>query len=100
MIWAGATDAGGQLAELHRQLDEALRPFAPSEKPERFTGHLTLGRFKPGWHGSLENLMHRAAILRARHFGGWLASEVEIVRSELSSDGALHTRLFACPLAS
>jgi 2'-5' RNA ligase len=29
VIWAGASDAGGQLSELHRQLDEALRWLAP-----------------------------------------------------------------------
>jgi RNA 2',3'-cyclic 3'-phosphodiesterase len=99
VIWAGAEDNSGQLAELHRQMDGAVRPFAPAEKPERFTSHITLGRFKPGRHGSYEKLLERAAALRDRNFGGWLAGAVEIVRSELTSTGARHTPLASCPLA-
>ena len=94
-IWAGANDDSGQLAELFRQLDDALRPFAPAEKPQRFTGHITLGRFKSGHHGSISKLLERAAVLRDRHFGDWHAGAVEIVRSELTSAGAMHL-----PLAS
>ena len=99
VIWAGASDEAGQTPELFRQLDEALRWLSPAEKPERFSGHITLGRFKPGRHGSLENLMKRAALLRAQHFGDWRAAEVELVRSELNSVGAMHTAMAAFPLA-
>ena len=95
VIWAGANDDSGQLAELSRQLDEAMRPFAPAEKSQRFTGHITLGRFKPGRHAAIPKLLERAAILRDRHFGDWHAGEVEIIRSELTSAGAMHL-----PLAS
>jgi 2'-5' RNA ligase len=95
VIWAGANDDSGQFTELFRQLDEALRPFAPAEKPQRFTGHITLGRLKPGHHGSISKLLERAAVLRDRHFGDWHAGEVEIIRSELTSAGAMHL-----PLAS
>ena len=98
VIWAGADDDGGKLAELHRRLDEALRPFAPAEKQESFTGHITLGRFKPGPHPGMKELLDRAAMLQSREFGGWLAGSVEIVRSELTSTGARHTPLTAYPL--
>ncbi len=99
VIWAGVDDGGGQLAELHRQMDLAVRPFAPAERLERFTGHITLGRFKPGHHGVMPNLLARATALRLRHFGDWRAGAVEIVRSELTADGATHTPLASCPLA-
>jgi 2'-5' RNA ligase len=99
VLWAGADDVNGQLAELHVELDEALRWLAPAEKPERFSGHLTLGRFKPGHHGSMENLMKRATLLRDRYFGDWQASQVELIRSELTSIGATHLPIAALPLA-
>jgi 2'-5' RNA ligase len=99
VIWAGTGDDRGQLAELHRQLDEAVRPFAPAGKPERFAGHITLGRFKSGRHAAVETLLERATVLRDRHFGDWLAGEVAIVRSELTSAGARHTPLATFPLA-
>ena len=99
VIWVSANDPDGQLAELRRRLDEAMAPFAPVAKPEKFTGHITLGRFKPGRHAAIEKLLERATVLRDRHFGDWTAVTVEIVRSELSSTGARHTPLASCPLA-
>lgn len=98
VIWAGVHDAAGRLADLHRRMDEAVRPFAPAEKPKLFTGHITLGRFKPGRHGPTETLMERATVLRNRHFGDWLAGEVAIVRSELTAAGAMHAPLAMFPL--
>jgi RNA 2',3'-cyclic 3'-phosphodiesterase len=93
VIWAGADDHDGQLAELHRRIEPAVRPFALSAKPERFASHITLGRFKPGHHGTMEKLLKRATILRHRHFGDWPAVEVEIVRSKPTAPGAVHTPL-------
>jgi 2'-5' RNA ligase len=99
VIWAGAGDALGQLVVLHRRIDAAVRPFAPAGKLETFNGHITLGRFKPGQRAPVEKLLERAVVLRDRHFGDWLAAEVEIVRSELTSTGARHAPLASYPLA-
>lgn len=99
VIWAGAEDTSEQLAELHRQIEDAMRPFVPAETPKRFTGHITLGRFKPGHHAMIEELLECATVLRRRHFGDWLAGGVEIVRSEPIPAGAMHTPLASCPLA-
>ena len=61
---------------------------------EKFAvSHITLGRFKPGHHEAIPKLMELAAGLRARRFGDWQAQEVEIVRSELRSDGAEHVTM-------
>jgi 2'-5' RNA ligase len=98
VIWVGAKDSDGQLAELHRQLDEALRWLAPAERSEKFTGHITLGRFKPGHHAAIPKVVETVREFRSRYFGDWPAREVEIVRSELRSDGAEHIRLAAFPL--
>jgi len=97
VIWAGTGDQEGQLAELHRRIDQAVEPFAPEGKPQRFAGHITLGRFKPGHHAAIRPLLERATVHRTRHFGDWQAGEVEIVRSELTSTGAKHTPLAAYP---
>jgi 2'-5' RNA ligase len=99
VIWAGVNDDDGQLAALHRKLDEALRWLASAERPETFTGHITLGRFKPGHHAAIPNLVELAAEFRGRDFGDWQAGEVEIVRSELTSDGADHLTMAAFRLA-
>ena len=99
MIWAGVRDGQRQLPELHRQIDEALCWLAPAERPEKFTGHITLGRFKPGHHEAIPKLLELAAGLRDQHFGDWQAEAVEVVRSELTSNGAEHTVMAAFALA-
>lgn len=99
VLWAGAADETGKLGELHRRLDEALRPFADADRPGKFTGHITLGRFKPGRPATLRELLERAAVFRDRDFGRWLAEAVEVVRCDLTPAGALHTPLAACRLA-
>ncbi len=99
VIWSGANDNSGLMAVLHRQIHEAVRPFAPADNSEKFVGHVTLGRFKPGHRGPFEDLWSRITKLNDRHFGGWPAEELEIIRSELTPAGARHLTLAAYPLA-
>jgi 2'-5' RNA ligase len=47
----------------------------------------------------MENFMGRAALLHSRQFGSWTAGAAEILRSELTPEGAIHTVVCACPLA-
>jgi len=99
VMWAGASDGHGQLAELHRQIASALCWLTPEEPAEEFIGHITLGRFKPGHHAAIPKLLEFAAGMLDRHFGDWDAGAVEMVRSELTSAGAEHTVLAVFPLA-
>lgn len=99
VVWAGAHDAAGRMPELHRQFDEALHWLAPAERPEKFTGHITLGRFKPGHHAAIPKLLELAAPLVNRPFGDWQAGEVEMIRSELNAAGATHTPMATFSLA-
>ncbi|HTJ00003.1 MAG TPA: RNA 2',3'-cyclic phosphodiesterase [Dongiaceae bacterium] len=98
VIWAGATDAGNQLAELHRQLDTALRPLNPAAPPEKFRGHITLGRIKPGFHGRWEKMRERASRLQEQHFGTWHATAVDLMRSELTAEGTRHILVHRHPV--
>jgi 2'-5' RNA ligase len=99
VLWAGASDEGDRLPELHRRIHAAVLPFAPADDSERFSSHITLGRFKPGHHGSLEDFLERAAVWRSHQFGRWQAGEVEIIRSVLTPEGAAHSPVQVCPLA-
>lgn len=99
VIWVGTNDDSGQLTRLHQLLNKAVRQFEPVVNPEKFTGHITLGHFEEGHHSAIKNLLTCAAVLRERHFGDWLAKEVKIIRSELTSTGATYTSLTSCLLA-
>jgi len=98
VIWVGVRDQENRLAELQQNIEQVTRPFTSEQGGETFVGHLTLGRFKDGRRPKVEALVNRALTLRDRDFGGWTANEVELVRSELSPDGARHTVLGAFPL--
>jgi 2'-5' RNA ligase len=100
VLWAGADDDADRLAELFRRIHAAVLPFAPADSSERFSSHITLGRFKPGYHGSMDNFMGRASLFHSRQFGNWLAEEVEIIQSKLTPEGAMHTTICVCPLAT
>lgn len=99
VIWAGARDRLGQLSDLHERLTQALRWLAPAAPAEKFTGHITLGRFKPGHHAAIPRLLELAGAMGDMPFGEWRAETVELVRSELTSTGAEHTVLLQFPLA-
>ena len=99
VLWTGVQDREGRLPELQRALNEATVDLS-SEAPEaKFTGHITLARFKDIRRAEAEKLREAVAGLTERRFGDWTASVVEIVRSELSPAGATHTNIAALPLS-
>jgi 2'-5' RNA ligase len=99
VIWVRADDPSGRLAELHRRMEAVLQPFAPPDKPGIFIGHITLGRFKPGARLALKTFWESVSALSQREFGCWPAGSVEIMRSELTATGAVHSVLASFPLA-
>lgn len=100
VVWAGIRDEADRLRELQSAIQEATLGFS-SEPPERrFTGHVTLGRIKEIRRPQADALTNVVAGLVRTRFGCWTASTVEIVRSELSPAGALHTTLAELPLGS
>lgn len=98
VIWVGINDREGRLAGLQKQIEAAVGPFSPEPGEKNFTGHVTLGRLKNPKPSDIRNLAARAHSLSERVFGDWMAGEIEIIRSELSSPGARHSRLVAVRL--
>ena len=71
----------------------ASRDFT-REKPEaRFTGHVTLGRAKIIKRREAETLAKLVNGMIERVFGEWIADRIEIMRSEMSPQGARHSVL-------
>lgn len=96
--WAGVRDLDGKLPELHRSLADAVRTCTQEPKPEAFAGHVTLGRFKDLGRPDAETLARVAKGMAGEFFGEWTADKIELMRSELSSQGARHSCLAAIPL--
>ncbi|MEA3309546.1 MAG: RNA 2',3'-cyclic phosphodiesterase [Chloroflexota bacterium] len=94
VLWVGMQDQAGQLALLHRAVNEALSHvgFEPDRRP--FTPHLTLGRVRRNTATRTKSQI--GAVLQGLKIGQ-LATETitELVffRSQLGYRGAVYTRL-------
>ena len=99
VVWLGVQDADDRLTRLQQAVDTATRAFAAEQKEERFSGHVTLARIKGLHRSEAEALSQAAAGMGERLFGQWTALEVELMRSELMSQGARHSSLASIPLA-
>lgn len=88
VLWIGIEDASGKLADLHRALEDecANAGFPREERP--FHPHLTIARIRKP-HDS----RHLAAVHKEMGFEpeAVRASELAVIRSELSSGGSKHT---------
>jgi 2'-5' RNA ligase len=93
VVWVGVRDAEEALPRLQRAIETACAGFSAQERQERFSGHVTLGRIKSIGRPEAESLGSQARAMAERFFGQWTADQVEIMRSELSSEGARHTVL-------
>lgn len=90
VVWVGVTAGAEQMAELARRIEEAMTPlgFPPEKRP--FSAHMTLGRVKvppgPGLREAIERL-------REAPVGTMLATSVAVMKSDLTPQGAIYTRL-------
>jgi 2'-5' RNA ligase len=96
VVWVGVKDAGGALGRLQRAVETACGAFAA--ELNRFSGHVTLCRIKSLARPEADGLARQVQAMAARSFGEWTAGEVEVMRSELSPQGARHSVLAGVPL--
>jgi 2'-5' RNA ligase len=96
VLWAGVAPEEG-LRALQAAVDAALGPDEDPEAREGFTPHLTLARFRSPPGPALARFMHDNAVFAT---APWTVEGFALYRSNLSSDGALHTLLRQYPLAA
>ena len=98
IIWAGISDRDNQLENLWRSLQSAVQPFTREEPETQFKAHVTLGRINRLRRPETLDLAKTAAQFDNQSFGQWTATQLELMRSELSPTGARHSELAAIPL--
>jgi RNA 2',3'-cyclic 3'-phosphodiesterase len=99
VLWTGVRDESEQLLRLQEVVELASRDFTAEQQEEHFSGHVTLARVKGIKRPEAEALAEAAAGMKERLFGQWTTYKVELMRSELSPQGARHTTLAAAGLA-
>ena len=100
VLWVGINDCENRLVGIQKRIEAAVSSFSPEPVEKEFRGHVTLARLKNPGPADVRDLVTRAQSLGTRSFGGWTAREIEIIRSELSSNGAQYTTLAACRLGA
>jgi RNA 2',3'-cyclic 3'-phosphodiesterase len=98
VIWVWAHDDIGDLIRLQRAIASATEQFSEHEEDRNFTGHLTLGRSRRLKQSESRVLAEMAMEWEGHAMGDWMATTVEIMRSELSSKGTQHSCIAEIPL--
>ena len=99
VVWAGLSDAEGQLPKVQSAVEAASQNFSVLEPEKKFTGHVTLGRAKRLHRRDSQVLSELLAEMADRFFGEWTAGEIELMRSELGADAARHTSITTAHLS-
>jgi 2'-5' RNA ligase len=95
VVWAGVDESNNRLVALWKALESAMRPFNNEKAEQNFNGHITLARVGRLPRAHAEALVKAADRFEKMTFGEWTAGHVELMRSELSPQGARHTVLAA-----
>ena len=98
VVWVWVHHDADQLAALQKAVAQATVTFAERQSEKDFTGHVTIARTKEIKRPQAEILARLAHSMTGRFFGEWTADKVELMRSDLSSDGARHSVVAIFPL--
>lgn len=93
VVWAGVASDGPELATLFKAVGLASAKFSGESPEEKPVGHVTLGRIKNLAKPDSNALKQAVRSMSKKRFGGWVAEDVAIMRSELSQSGAIHTQV-------
>ena len=91
VIWVGVEDSGGLLPKLHAEIEKAVAPYSAEEPENRFQAHVTLARVKQMRREEAEKLAQSATSSSSESLGCWTASHLDLIRSQLSSQGASYS---------
>jgi 2'-5' RNA ligase len=96
--WTRSADAN-RLQSLARAIDESCAAHGLQPEARRFSPHLTLGRVKAGERQIGRALASHPGVTAPLPLAPLVVSEVALMKSQLDSKGAVHTRLWQVPLA-
>ena len=98
VLWVGLGGALEKLQELQKAVLAETETWGETED-RPFHPHLTLGRTKTTQPRELQALGPAIRALLATDWGSWQVRGVNLMKSELSPEGARHTSLLDVPLA-
>jgi 2'-5' RNA ligase len=97
VVWVGVRDREDRLEPIWKTIQSAAQPFTKEPPEPKFTGHVTVARVNRLTRTEAEALASAARKFEEALFGEWTANELELMRSELSAEGARHCVLAELP---
>lgn len=98
VLWVGVREKADQLSRTWVAMQGATNKFTLEEPERHFSGHITLARLSRLDRHETDLLATALRDERQKVFGEWTAREVELVRSQLSPQGARHDLVAAFDL--
>jgi len=98
VLWVGVRDNADQLSLTWESVQGATNEFTAEDPETHFSGHITLARLTRLARDEADLLAKAVCDRRQKVFGQWTAHEVELVRSQLSREGARHQLVAAIDL--
>jgi len=95
VLWIGLNDLEGGLTRLHEQIERESARVGFEQEARSFKPHLTLARLRKPDHAKALAAAHLEMPFEADQF---TATEVLVIRSELSSSGSKYTTISRHPL--
>jgi len=90
VLWIGLNDSEGGLTRLHEQLERECLRVGFEQEARSFKPHLTLARLRRPDHAKALAAAHLEMPFESEKF---TATEVLVIRSELSSSGSKYTTI-------
>ena len=96
VIFADVIDTGGVLAKIHERLDNQLMAVGVEHEDRKFEAHLTVGRIKT--RRNVRRLIEHLNSYNGFDFGSERVMQVALMKSELSPEGPIYTKLHGVDL--
>ncbi|MCF6156440.1 MAG: RNA 2',3'-cyclic phosphodiesterase [Candidatus Brocadia sp.] len=96
VIFADVIDPGGVLAKIHERLDNQLMALGVEHEDRNFEAHLTVGRIKT--RRNVRKLIENLNSYNGFDFGSEHVSQVVLMKSDLSPEGPIYTKLHSVDL--
>ena len=99
VVWVGINDELEPLRRLQMEIDQQTQGFGDHTEERAFRPHLTIGRVKVQGKGArrVGEAVEQAAVGRV---GAWTVSEIKLMQSRLSPQGAQYITLTTLALSS
>jgi 2'-5' RNA ligase len=98
VLWLGAEDASGRLAQLYERLEAECAAAGFAREPRPFHAHLTLARIRTVNAAARRLAREHAALEFAP--APFPVNELLVMRSDLGPGGSQYTVLARCALAA